>query len=75
VDRAEVALDFGEMGSGEQVGQEPEPTTAPSVAAKVETLRAEAAKNTEAAKAPKQPEPIKDDLDFLDGTPFDPTGT
>lgn len=74
VDRAEVSLDFGEIGSGEQVGQEPEqPTTAPSVAAKVEALRAEAVKKTEAAKAPKQPDPIKDDLDFLDGTPFEPT--
>lgn len=52
-----------------------EPTTAPTVAAKVEQLRTEAVKKTEAAKAPapKQPEPIKDDLDFLGDAPFEPT--
>jgi recombination protein RecT len=76
VDRAEVALDFGEMGTGEQVGQEPEPATAPSVAAKVEQIRAAtvAAAKAEPAKTTKPAaKPINDDLDFLsDPPPFEP---
>jgi len=73
VDRAEVSLDFGEIGTQGVQDDAEQPTTAPSMAAKVEQLRAEAVKKTEPKKS--EPKPI-DDLDFLDTSspPFDANG-
>lgn len=61
-DRAEVSLDFGDIG-GHGVQEDAEPTP---IAAKVEALRGKAA-TTKAAK-PAANEP-PDDLDFLNETP------